>query len=89
MSRILPTCILSQNSRYVVLQRLVREGLVLVQPRKGYRVAPISLPDATDLFSYRQVLGCLCIRACKSASSDQLKSLDAFRRYKGKTDADF
>jgi DNA-binding GntR family transcriptional regulator len=72
------------------LQRLVREGLVLVQPRKGYRVAPISLADATDLFSYRQVLELACVvRACKSASSDQLKSLNAFRRYKGKTDADF
>jgi DNA-binding GntR family transcriptional regulator len=72
------------------LQRLVREGLVLVQPRKGYRVAPISLADATDLFNYRQVLELACIvRACKSASKDQLESLDVFRRYKGKVDGDF
>jgi GntR family transcriptional regulator, rspAB operon transcriptional repressor len=72
------------------LQRLVREGLVLVQPRKGYRVAPISLADATDLFSYRQVLELACVvRTCKSASDDQIKDLDRFRRYKGKGDADF
>ncbi len=38
------------------LQRLVLEGLVQVIPRHGYRVAPITLRDARELFALRLVV---------------------------------
>src|SRR5512138_2118092 len=44
------------------LSRLVQEGLVHVMPRQGYRVAPISLRDARDMFAYRAVLEGACAR---------------------------
>jgi DNA-binding GntR family transcriptional regulator len=38
------------------LQRLVREGLVLVVPRQGYFVAPISLQDVEEVFTLRALV---------------------------------
>src|SRR3954449_2823027 len=38
------------------LLRLERERLVTIAPRQGYRVAPISVADARDLFRLRSVL---------------------------------
>jgi DNA-binding GntR family transcriptional regulator len=38
------------------LQRLVREGLVVVMPRQGYQVAPITLRDVEELFGLRMVV---------------------------------
>ena len=64
------------------LQLLVREGLVAVVPRQGYRVAPISVSDAHDMFAFRQVLELACVgEAVRRASDEQLKALDAYRRF--------
>jgi len=38
------------------LGRLDREGLVATYPRRGYRIAPITLKDINDLFTIRIVL---------------------------------
>lgn len=64
------------------LSRLVQEGLVIVMPRQGYRVAPISVKDVHDMFEYRVVLECACTRiAADNASPEALRSLDRFRLF--------
>lgn len=66
------------------LLRLVREHLVTVQPRQGYRVNPISLSDARDLLRFRLALEPACVaEAIESASDAILTSLDEFRRFSG------
>lgn len=63
------------------LLRLEKERLVTVTPRQGYRVNPISLSDAADLFELRIVLEPACASvAAKQAPDDILRSLDGFRR---------
>lgn len=72
------------------LQHLVRERLVTVMPRQGYRVSPVSMSDAHDMFAFRQVLELACIaEAAKSASDEQLKALDRFRTFAGDNGDDF
>lgn len=72
------------------LQQLVREGLVTVMPRQGYRVSSISLNDAQDMFAYRRVLELACVaEAARNASDEQLKALDRFRTYEGGAGDDF
>jgi DNA-binding GntR family transcriptional regulator len=72
------------------LQLLVREGLVAVMPRQGYRVSPVSLADAHDMFAFRQVLELACVtEAVRSADDAQLKALNAFRHIDAAQYADF
>ncbi|MEF2553846.1 GntR family transcriptional regulator [Aurantimonas sp. A2-1-M11] len=72
------------------LQQLVREGLMTVLPRQGYRVSPVSMSDAHDMFAFRQVLELACIaEAARNASDEQLESLDQFRSFVGGDHADF
>ncbi len=72
------------------LQLLVREGLVSVVPRQGYRVMPISLSDAQDMFAFRQVLELACVtEAVRSATDSQLRSLGAFRQFNSAEHGDF
>ena len=62
------------------LLRLQEQGLIDVLPRKGYRVRPISLADARDLYETRILLEKSCIkRAIEFASDDHFASLDQFR----------
>lgn len=64
------------------LSRLVHEGLVVVMPRQGYRVASISVKDVRDMLEYRAVLEGACARVvAESASDDELRSLDRFRKF--------
>jgi len=71
------------------LSRLVQEGLVIVMPRQGYRVAPISLKDVRDMFEYRVVLECASVRlALESASDEALRALDRFRVFHAAEHAD-
>lgn len=63
------------------LLRLQSEELVEVLPRKGYRVRPVSLADALDLYEMRQVLERACVeRVIDHASDAELRTLDAHRR---------
>ena len=64
------------------LSRLVQEGLVIVMPRQGYRVAPISVKDVRDMFEYRAVLEAASARiAAENASDEALRQLDRFRDF--------
>lgn len=65
------------------LLRLEREHLVVIAPRQGYRVAPISLSDARDLLRLRSVLECACVsEAAREASDKELGDLDRFRTFR-------
>jgi DNA-binding GntR family transcriptional regulator len=62
------------------LLRLEAERLVVILPRKGYKVAPVSLSDARDLFEFRALIEQACVmNAAESASESSLEALDRFR----------
>lgn len=62
------------------LLRLQSEELVEVLPRKGYRVKPVSLVDALDLYDMRLVLEQACVeRIIEHATDTELRTLDAYR----------
>jgi DNA-binding GntR family transcriptional regulator len=62
------------------LLRLQEQGLIEVLPRRGYRVQPISLSDAKELYETRILLEKSCIkRAIETASEATLMALDQFR----------
>ncbi len=64
------------------LMRLESEGLVITLPRRGYRVAPVSLTDVLDMFHLRAALERACMeRIVLQASDQQLTELDAFRHF--------
>lgn len=70
------------------LLRLERERLITVLPRQGYRVNPVSLADARDIFRFREVMEPACAAdAARHASDAALQDLDAFRVFEtGKGD---
>ncbi len=60
------------------LARLVQEGLVHAQPRRGYRVSPVTLRDVHDLFDVRLILEPAAARAAAGKMSrETLEDLDA------------
>lgn len=66
------------------LMRLEREGLVITTPRQGYRVSPVSVADVQDMFHLREALERVCMeRIVRTASDEQLASLDRFRKFDG------
>ncbi len=89
--RLVPGCVLQEKNlaaRYGVskspvrdsLLRLQEQGLIAVIPRKGYKVQPISLADAKDLYETRILLEKTCIRRAIDCSPDEgLENLDRFR----------
>ena len=67
------------------LLRLQEQGLVEVLSRKGYRIKPISVADAAEMYEMRAVLERACItRAVEKASDEALNELDRYRK-SGKT----
>jgi len=63
------------------LQRLERDRLVVVMPRQGYRVAPVSLSAVRDVFRLREVLEpAAAMDVAKSADDAALRGLDQFGR---------
>ena len=67
------------------LLRLQEQGLVDVLPRKGYRIKPVSVADAADMYEMRALFERACItRAIEHASDPVLRKLERFRR-SGKT----
>ena len=69
------------------LLNLEREGLVVVVPRQGYRVSPISVSDARDMFQLRALLEAGCVSAAIANASDEtLTELDVYRQFIGDTD---
>jgi len=62
------------------LQRLELEGLVEIEPRRGHRVAPISVSDAEDILGLREVLEAGAVRMIVANASDEaLADLDRLR----------
>lgn len=62
------------------LQRLALEGLVEIEPRRGHRVAPISVGDADDILGLREILEAGAMRSIAAKATDrQLADLDALR----------
>jgi DNA-binding GntR family transcriptional regulator len=62
------------------LLRLQEQHLVDVLPRKGYRVRPVSLADAVELYEMRLLYERECaLRAIDHAPDATLAALDAFR----------
>lgn len=71
------------------LSRLHAEKLVTVLPRKGYRVSPISLTDAADLFEFRSLMEQTCATiGAERATQAQLEGLERFRTLQGWGGAD-
>jgi GntR family transcriptional regulator, rspAB operon transcriptional repressor len=63
------------------LLRLEREQLVEVAARQGYRVAPISMGDAADMYSFRAILESSCVmEAVRHATTETLAALDVHRK---------
>jgi GntR family transcriptional regulator, rspAB operon transcriptional repressor len=63
------------------LLQLQREHLVEVVSRQGYRVTPISMSDARDMYSLRMVLESACvIAAAHQAKDETLAALDVHRK---------
>ncbi|AMJ62972.1 GntR family transcriptional regulator [Bosea sp. PAMC 26642] len=72
------------------LQDLVRDGLVMVMPRQGYRVSPVSMADAHDMFALREVLELAAVtEAAKTAGVEMLTGLDRFRTFSDEVWPDF
>ena len=71
------------------LLRLEQERLITVIPRQGYRVNPVSLADARDIFRFREVMEPACAAdAARHASDQTLAALDAYRTFDA-TKSDF
>jgi GntR family transcriptional regulator, rspAB operon transcriptional repressor len=69
------------------LLKLEEENLVEVLPRKGYRVNPISLADAHELYDMRHMLERECIlRMIDNAPARVIEALDDFRMTIAPTD---
>lgn len=63
------------------LLRLQEQNLVEVLPRKGYRVRPISLTDAVEMYEMRALYERECaLRVIENASDEALAELDPFRK---------
>ena len=63
------------------LARLAHEGLVQSLPRRGYRVAPITLADARELLSFRAIIETEAARlAAGRCNVAQLRRLDILCR---------
>ena len=75
---------LSKSPIRDALIRLEGDRLVTVTPRKGYRVAPLSVTDAEELFQFRSMVEEAAVRLASSfGSPENLATLDRFRDLKG------
>lgn len=71
------------------LLRLEQDRLVVVIPRQGYRVAPIMLEDAREMFQLRKVLESACVDAAAAgAPSHRLAELEKYRVFDGPNEPD-
>lgn len=69
---------LGKSSCRIALTRLCHEQLVSVQPRRGYRIAPVTVRDVDEVFSLRLELEPLAARlAVGRVDIDRLRELEA------------
>jgi GntR family transcriptional regulator, rspAB operon transcriptional repressor len=72
--------VVSKSPVREALLRLEQERLITVAPRQGYKVASLSLEDASQSFGLRKVLESACAEAAAAnASTEVLAGLDRFR----------
>jgi DNA-binding GntR family transcriptional regulator len=72
--------VVSKSPVREALLRLEQERLITVAPRQGYRVASLSLEDASESFELRKVLESACAEAAAAnASAAVLGGLDQYR----------
>jgi DNA-binding GntR family transcriptional regulator len=72
--------VVSKSPVREALLRLEQERLITVAPRQGYRVASLSLEDASESFDLRKVLESACAEAAAAnASTAVLGGLDQYR----------
>ena len=63
------------------LLHLQRDNLVEVVARQGYRVMPVSISDARDMYAFRAILeSAAAIKIAKSASDETIASLQTHRK---------
>jgi DNA-binding GntR family transcriptional regulator len=65
----------------------LREPALL--PRQGYRVNPISISGAEDLFRLRLLIDPACARAAARADDEELRALDHFRGFADRSNSLF
>lgn len=66
------------------LLKLEEQNLIEVLPRKGYRVKPVSVADARELYELRQLLERECVSGLiEDAAPAVLSALDEFRTMTG------
>jgi DNA-binding GntR family transcriptional regulator len=76
--------VVSKSPVREALLRLEQERLVTVIPRQGYRVAPISIEDAREMFGLRKLLESACAEAAAAEAPDEtLAGLNVFRNSLG------
>jgi DNA-binding GntR family transcriptional regulator len=62
------------------MQKLALEGLIEVEPRRGYRVAQVRVEDAEHILDLRVILETAAVRrAAVNATDEELAELDRFR----------
>ena len=61
------------------LLRLEQENLIIVMPRQGYRVKPISGFDVQNIFALRLLIQPACAEAAAGANDADLRMLDRYR----------
>jgi len=72
--------VVSKSPVREALLRLEQERLITVAPRQGYKVASLSLEDASQSFGLRKVLESACAEAAAAnASTELLAELDRYR----------
>ncbi|SMF25181.1 DNA-binding transcriptional regulator, GntR family [Xaviernesmea oryzae] len=63
------------------LLRLRGQDLVDVRPRRGYRVRPISIKEATEMYELRVMYEVACVsRVVDRATDEEISSLKEFRK---------
>lgn len=63
------------------LLHLQRDNLVEVVARQGYRVTPVSISDARDMYAFREILeSAAAMKIAKNASDETIASLQSHRK---------
>ena len=72
------------------LSRLTSEGLVIAEPQRGFRVAPVSATELTDLTNVRVHIECLCFERAIALGDLEWEAmlLAAFHRLSGVPERD-
>ncbi len=68
------------------LRRLEYEGLLTIQPRRGWQVTPLSLDDINEIFDIKEALETMIVRQAATYNDETLRrtlreSVDDMQRY--------